>query len=58
MAKVVGCETVKNGLVGAVRLRVGNGSFQILKRLADKTVLLLESEMIQFPNKGSHRGTK
>ena len=42
MAKNVSYETDKNGLVGAVRLRLSNGIFQILRRLVDKTVLQLQ----------------
>ena len=51
MARVMSCEISKNGMVGAVKLRVLKS--QILQRPVDKTVLLLENEMVQFLDKGS-----
>ena len=38
------CETDKNRMVGALKVRVGK--CQILQRPVDKTVLLLENEMV------------
>lgn len=58
MAKVVNDETEKNGLILIVRLRVGHNSSQSLCRPVDKTMLLLESKIVQFPNEGSHTKTK
>lgn len=54
MTKAASCKTDKNGLVGAIGLRVSNGISQILQRLVDKTVLLQESETMQFYEEGSH----
>ena len=44
MAKVISCETDKNGMVRTVKLRVGKT--QVLRRSVDKIVLLLENEMV------------
>ena len=52
MARVINCETNNNGMVQAIKLRVGKS--QILRKPVDKTVLLLENEMVQFLDKGSH----
>ena len=52
MARVISCETDKNGIVQAVKSRVGKS--QILRRLVDKMLLLLENEMVRFPDEGSH----
>ena len=38
------CETNKNRMVGAIKVRVGKS--QVLQRPVDKTVLLLENEMV------------
>ena len=46
----------KNGMVWAVKLRVGKS--QILQRPVDKVVLLLENEIVWFPEKGSHTHRK
>ena len=46
------CETNKNRMVGAVKVRVGKS--QVLQRPVDKTALLLENEMVWFPDEGSH----
>ena len=52
MVTVISCEADKNGMVGAVKLRVGKS--QILQRSVDKMVLLLKNEMVQFPDERSH----
>ena len=44
MARVISYETDKNGMLRAVKLRVGKS--QILRRPVDKMVLLLENEMV------------
>ena len=44
MARVIGYETDKNGMLRAARLRVRKP--QILRRPVDKTVLLLENEIV------------
>ena len=51
-ARFISCETDDNSMVWSIKLRVGKS--QILQRPVDKTVLLLENEMIRFPNEGSH----
>ena len=52
MARVTSCETDKNGMVQAVKLRVSKS--QILQRPVGKMVLLLENEMVRFHDKWSH----
>ena len=56
VARVISCETDKNGMVRAVKLRVCKS--KILLRPVNKMVLLLENETTQFPDKGSHVHTK
>ena len=48
MARVIIRETDQNGMVRAGKLRVDKS--QILRRLVDKMVLLLENEILQFPD--------
>ena len=50
MARVLSCETDNNGMVWVVKLRVGKS--QILWRSVSEMVLLLENEMVQFPDEG------
>ena len=52
MARVISCEPNNNGMVRAIKLKVAK--FQTLQRPVDKMVLLLENEMVQFPDKGSY----
>ena len=52
MARVTSCETDKNGMIQAVKLRVGKS--QILQRPVGKMVLLLENEMVRFHDKWTH----
>ena len=52
MAIVISCETSKNGMLQAVKLRVGKS--QMLQRPVNKTVLLLGNQMVQFPDEKSH----
>ena len=52
MARVISCETDNNGMVQALKLRVGK--FQIFRRPIYKTVLLMKNEMVRFPDEGSH----
>ena len=52
MARVISCETNNNGMVCAIKLKVAKS--QKLQRPVDKMVLLLENEMVHFPDKGSH----
>ena len=52
MARVISCETDKDGMVRDVKLRVGKS--QILRRPVDKMVLLLENEMARLPGEWSH----
>ena len=52
MARVISCETYNNGMVQAIKLRIGKS--QILGRPVNKTVLLLENEIVRFPDEGSY----
>ena len=52
MARVISCETDNNGMVQAIKLRIGKS--QILGRPVNKTVLLLENEIVRFPDEGSY----
>ena len=44
MAKVISCETDKNGMVQVINLKAGES--QILQRRVDKMVLLLENKVV------------
>ena len=52
VAKLISCETDNNGMVRAVKLRIGKS--KTLRRQVDETVLLPENKMVRFPEEGSH----
>ena len=58
MAIVVETEPDSNRVVCSVKLKLGDASLdsqKVLRRPISKIVLLMEDELVQFPEKGSHR---
>ena len=57
MARIVETEPDSTGVVCSVKLKLGDASLDsqmVLQRLISKIVLLVEDELVQFPDKGSH----
>ena len=57
MARIVETVPDSTGVVRSVKLKLGDASLdsqKVLRRPISKIVLLVEDELIRFPNEGSH----
>ena len=58
MARIGETEHDLNGVVHSVKLKLGDASIdsqKVLQRPISKIVLLVEDELVQFSDEGSHR---
>ena len=57
MARIVETEPDSTGVVSSVKLKLGDGSLdsqKVLRQPISKIVLLVEDELVQFLDEGSH----
>ena len=57
MATIVETEPDSTGVVRSVKLKLGDASLnsqKVLRRPISKIVLVVEDELVQFPDEGSH----
>ena len=58
MARIAETKPDANGVVRSVKLKLSDASLdfqKVLRRPISKIVLLVEDELVRFPDEGSHR---